>query len=188
MESITNYSESIKALKSAILSSRYKAAALVNKELLLLYFTVGKFISEKVEKEKWGAKVIDNLSNDLQLELPGLRGFSGTNIKRMRFFFESWQEHVLISPSLTDQLQLTDIQNIKFSPSVTDQLEKTFFNISFTHHIEILQNSQSAEERTYYIQKAAIEFCVSTYTTSQILPKAFKGLIPDAETFKKLMD
>ena len=181
MENIANYSESIKALKSAILSSRYKAAALVNKELLLLYFTVGKFISEKVEKEKWGAKVIDNLSNDLQLELPGLRGFSGTNIKRMRFFFESWREQTVISPLLTDQLQIIDIEHIEFRPSVTDQLEKTFFNISFTHHIEILQNSQSVEEKIFYIQKAAIEFWSVGTLKHQLKNKLFSnsGSLPN---------
>lgn len=205
MESITNYSESIKALKSAILSSRYKAATLVNKELLLLYFTVGKFISEKIAKEKWGAKVLENLSNDLQNELPGLRGFSATNMKRMRLFFESWEEHFLISPSLTIQLQDTDLQYFKFSPSLTVQLDKSFENVSFTHHIEILQNTKSVDERIFYIgiilckekKNKIVEFSfrdfnkamgVSTYKTSAILPKAFKGLIPDAETFKKLMD
>lgn len=191
MESIANYTESIKALKSAILSSRYKAATSVNKELLLLYFTVGKFISEKVETEQWGAKVIDNLSNDLQSELPGLRGFSTTNIKRMRFFFESWKEHILISPSLTGQLQNTDIEQIEFSPSVTAQLKKAFFNISFTHHIEILQGSYSIEEKIYYIQKTAIEFWSvgnlkhhlknKSFSNSGSLPNNFSKTISNEE-------
>ncbi|RZK63337.1 MAG: DUF1016 family protein, partial [Pedobacter sp.] len=70
MELAKSHLDNIKALKSAILQSRYRAAALVNKELLSLYFAVGKFISQKIEEEKWGAKVIENLSADLQLELP----------------------------------------------------------------------------------------------------------------------
>lgn len=125
---------------------------------MLLYFTVGKFISEKIAKEKWGAKVLENLSNDLQNELPGLRGFSATNMKRMRLFFESWEEHFLISPSLTIQLQDTVLQYFKFSPSLTVQLDKSFENVSFTHHIEILQNTKSVDERIFYIQKTAAEF------------------------------
>jgi len=181
MESITNYSESIKALKSAILLSRYKAVTLVNKELLLLYFTVGKFISEKTKKEKWGAKVLENLSNDLQNELPGLRGFSATNMKRMRLFFESWEEHFLISPSLTDQLEGTDLQDIKFSPSLTVQFEKKFTNVSFTHHIEILQNTKSVDERIFYIQKTATEFWSLAALKHQLKNKSFSnsGSLPN---------
>lgn len=142
MELSKNHFDHIKALKSAILQSRYRAASLVNKELLTLYFAVGKFISNKIKAEKWGAKVIENLSADLQLELPGLRGFSATNMKRMRLFFESWEEYSLISPSLSAQIQKIDLQEITFSPLVTDQLEKSFSNVSFIHHIEILQSAK----------------------------------------------
>jgi predicted nuclease of restriction endonuclease-like (RecB) superfamily len=121
MELGKSYLDNIKALKSAILQSRYRAATLVNKELLTLYFAVGKFISVKIKEEKWGAKVLENLSNDLQNELPGLRGFSATNMKRMRLFFESWKEHSLISPTLSAQLQTIELEIITFRPTVSDQ-------------------------------------------------------------------
>ena len=85
---IKKYTDIIKQLKSAILASRYKAAALANRELLALYFTVGNLIHEKAKQGKWGDKILDQLSNDLQHELPGLKGFSATNIKRMRTFYE----------------------------------------------------------------------------------------------------
>lgn len=151
MELSGNHIDAIKALKSAILQSRYRAAALVNKELLNLYFAVGKFISPKVEEEKWGTKVIENLSADLQLELPGLRGFSATNIKRMRLFYESWQSEFLISPSLMPKLQTIDLQYVKFSPSLTIQLPNTFGNVSFTHHIELLNHTNQKPIRVFYL-------------------------------------
>lgn len=150
MELSGNHIDTIKALKSAILQSRYRAAALVNKELLNLYFAVGKFISQKVEEEKWGAKVIENLSADLQLEIPGLGGFSATNIKLMRLFYESWQSEFLISPSVTAKLQTIDLQDVKFSPSLTVQLQNTFGNVSFTHHIEILNHTNQKPIRVFY--------------------------------------
>ena len=81
------YTETIKQLKSAILASRYKAATLANRELITLYFNVGKVINEKIKIGKWGDKVLEQLSDDLQLELPGLKGFSATNIKRMKSFY-----------------------------------------------------------------------------------------------------
>ncbi|WP_231425431.1 DUF1016 N-terminal domain-containing protein [Pedobacter sp. Leaf250] len=139
MELSKSYLDNIKALKSAILQSRYQAVSLVNKELLTLYFAVGRFISNKIEEEKWGEKVIENLSADLQLELLGLRGFSATNMKRMRLFYESWEEYYLISSPMTARLKTIDLQEITFRPTVSVQLEKSFFGLSFSHHLEIIQ-------------------------------------------------
>lgn len=82
------YSQTIKQLKTAIFTSRYKAAALANKELLILYFQVGKLITEKTKQGKWGDKILTKIYNDLQVELPGLKGFSATNIKRMKLFYQ----------------------------------------------------------------------------------------------------
>ncbi len=180
MELANNHLDTIKALKSAILQSRYRAAALVNKELLTLYFAVGKFISRKVEEEKWGAKVIENLSTDLQLELPGLRGFSATNMKRMRLFFESWEEHSLIRPTLSDKLQVIDLEEITFRPTVSAKLEKTFFGSSFSHHLEIIQGTQKAEERIFYIQKTASEFWSLSTLKNHLNNQTFKknGALP----------
>ena len=126
---IKNYSDTIKKLKSAILESRYRAAALANRELLLLYFTVGKLISEKTKQEKWGTKVIEQLSIDLQNELPGLRGFSSTNLKNMRSFFDYWSTQFPISQLPTDQLQppvnpvKSRVSKNSISQLPTDQLQ-----------------------------------------------------------------
>ena len=70
-------------------SARAKAARLANAEALKLYFFVGGYISKKTRKAKWGSGAIDALSNQLQVELPGLRGFSPTSMKKMRLFFEA---------------------------------------------------------------------------------------------------
>jgi len=158
MELSKSHLENIKALKSAILQSRYRAATLVNKELLTLYFAVGKFISQKIKVEKWGAKVIENLSADLQVELPGLRGFSATNMKWMRLFFESWEEHSIIGPTVLGQLEMIELEEITFRPTVSAQLKKIFFELRFSHHLEIIQGTQHIEERIFYIQKTASEF------------------------------
>src|SRR4051794_38375923 len=75
MASGKEYLSFIRQIKEQILQSRFDAARLVNRELLALYHTVGMMISEKVKKELWGTAVIDNLSKDLQHQLPGIRGF-----------------------------------------------------------------------------------------------------------------
>ena len=75
------YIKFVSELKIQILQSRYHAAKLVNNEILLLYFTTGKSITDKLLKENWGNAVIDKLSEDLQKALPGLRGFSSKNLE-----------------------------------------------------------------------------------------------------------
>lgn len=134
---LSAYTQTIRLLKSAILASRYRAAVLANKELLALYFNVGKLITEKSEQGKWGDKILDQLSADLQNELPGLRGFSATNIKRMKLFYQQWQSFFVISPLPTDELQKGGKKNINtqgiiigqlsvipISPTLSDELQK----------------------------------------------------------------
>jgi predicted nuclease of restriction endonuclease-like (RecB) superfamily len=183
------YVETIKLLKSAILSSRYRAAVLANKEMLGLYFAVGKLISEKTKKEKWGAKVLEQISNDLQNELPGLRGFSASNIKRMRIFYDSWENHFPIyestnnpiSSTASNQLQLTDGKEITISPTLSNQFKNHFFSISFSHHYEIIGKTKSIEERLFYITKVATEFwslvTLKYHLTSKLYQK--QGTLPN---------
>ena len=92
-----NYVQTLKQIKSDIIRSRYQVAKLANREMLFLYFKIGAKISEKIAAEKWGSKTIQKLSTDLQNEMKGLRGFSATNLKRMRQFFEIWSPLILLA-------------------------------------------------------------------------------------------
>jgi hypothetical protein len=98
------YIEFIAGLKQNIIQSRYVAAKLANKEQLLLYFKTGKMLSEKIAAEKWGAKVLEQIAEDLQKALPGLRGFSYTSLKNMRQFAFVYNTYP-IGQSLTGQLE-----------------------------------------------------------------------------------
>lgn len=89
-ENISTYINSVKELKTAILKSRYTAAKLVNKEMLLLYYFVGKYVSQHTRNKNWGKGAIEQISAMLQQELVGLRGFSTTNPKNMRILYEEW--------------------------------------------------------------------------------------------------
>lgn len=158
MNELSHYSEIIKNLKSTILNSRYRAAILVNQELLTLYFSVGKLISDKTKKEKWGTKVLERLSEELQNELPGLKGFSATNLKRMRLFHDEWNTVSTINGISLFRSQGSDNENVIIRPSVTDEFRNTFLQVSFTHHYEILIKTSTLEERIFYIQKIAQNF------------------------------
>jgi len=80
----------VKTIKTAILKSRYMAARKANVEHLKLYFRVGAYVSANSRNGTWGTGAIAAFSEQLSLELPGLRGFSPSNMKNMRQFFEAW--------------------------------------------------------------------------------------------------
>ena len=93
-----DFTTAVKDIKLAILQARARAAQLSNVESLKLYFYVGGYISKKTRSAKWGTGAIDALSKRLQVELPGLRGFAASNIKRMRELFEAWADVLQIRP------------------------------------------------------------------------------------------
>ena len=62
--------------------------------MLSLYYGVGKYISANTRSGKWGADAIEMISNQLQGELLGLKGFSPSNMKNMRIFFEEWSSEI----------------------------------------------------------------------------------------------
>lgn len=95
----------ISELKNTILQSRYQAARLVNRELILLYFKIGTTISQTSKKEAWGTKVLDQISDNLQRELPGLRCFSSGNLKKMRVFSDFWHSHFQIGSAMPNQFE-----------------------------------------------------------------------------------
>ena len=78
--------KAVEAIKTAILQGQYEAAKDVNRTQLSLYFSIGKYISQNTRQGTWGTGALEAISAQLQRELPGLRGFSATQLKEMRSF------------------------------------------------------------------------------------------------------
>jgi len=85
-------------IKNAILNAQYKAAKGVNNIQLTLYYSIGRYISQNSRNGKWGTHAIATISQLLKQDMPGLRGYSETNLKMMRTFYENWAE---LDPILT---------------------------------------------------------------------------------------
>lgn len=83
----------VTAIKQAILQSQYRAAKGVNSEQLSLYFGIGHYISEHSRTGYWGKGAIKSISEQLQRELPGLKGFGERQLKNMRTFYEEWRSY-----------------------------------------------------------------------------------------------
>ena len=165
MNEITNYDKAVEIIKTAILQSQYDAVRSVNEKQLMLYYGIGKYISLNSRKGFWGKGAIDAISERLDKELPGLKGFSARNLRNMRTFYEEW---VPLDHECEEEANLADI-SAKTVPSSTLRIWQTllpnsqsfpsedFLHIGFSHHILILSKVKSIEERVFYIRHTVVE-------------------------------
>ncbi len=122
MNQPATYNKAVETIKTAILQGQYEAAKGVNRIQLAVYFAIGKYISLNTRKGKWGTGALEVISQQLRKELPGLRGFSATQLKEMRLFYEAWMMLDPNSSVMTDELQVIDNYNITNSSVMTDEL------------------------------------------------------------------
>ena len=87
-----SYPQFLADMKSRIRAAQLRASVAVNRELVLLYWQIGRDILDRQQRETWGTKVIDRLATDLKHEFPDMKGFSVRNLKYMRRFAEVWTE------------------------------------------------------------------------------------------------
>jgi len=118
-----SYVTVVENIKEQIRSAQHRAILNANKEMLILYWNIGKIINEN---STWGSKFLNNLSKEITSEFPSTKGFSVRNLKNMARFYREYPE-------------------IEIVQSVTAQ-------ITWTHNIEILR-VESKEQRLWYINK-----------------------------------
>ena len=113
-------------VKERIRSAQYEALKAVNKELVGLYWDIGRLIVERQDVEGWGKAVVEQLAADLRTEFPGVGGFSASNLWRMKAFFEAY----------------TGLE--KLAPLVRE--------IGWSHNLAILERCKDPLEREFYLR------------------------------------
>lgn len=184
-QDVMTYKNAVDIIKTAILQSQARAAKAVNQEQLALYYGIGRYISANTRNHGWGTGVLKQISDSLRFELPGLRGFSETNLKNMRLFYEAWKS-IESNPSVaTDEIGSSHsainnngIQESDNEQITIRQLQLTnyeefplaeFLSISFTHHIAIINHAKDFDERLFYIR-----YCHNYKPTTEDLPGIIK--------------
>ena len=109
--------------------SRERMFRSVNKELIDMYWEIGKYISEKVKVEKWGKSIVEEFSTYIQSQFKGIKGFSAQNMWRMKQFYETYAN------------------NEKLSPLVRE--------IGWTNNLIIMTAAKTDEEREFYLLLSA---------------------------------
>lgn len=120
------YSQLFRAITERIRSAQHSALKMVNNELISLYWDIGRMILERQRGDTWGKSVVVRLAADLQRNFPELRGFSSSNLWRMKVFYQLYSN------------------NRKLAPMVRE--------IGWTHNILILERCKDDLEREFYIR------------------------------------
>jgi predicted nuclease of restriction endonuclease-like (RecB) superfamily len=91
-----DYDEFLHLLKERIRTAQLRAVLSVNRELILLYWYIGREILHRQRQEGWGAKVIERLAKDLKRDFPQMKGFSRSNLTYMRAFAEAYPDEQFV--------------------------------------------------------------------------------------------
>jgi predicted nuclease of restriction endonuclease-like (RecB) superfamily len=135
--SAQEYADTLASLKKKIQESQVRAISSANKELIRLYWYIGKTIVEMQEKSGWGSGVIERLAKDMQSAFPGIEGFSRRNIFRMRAFY---LEYRIVPQAVAQNDEI-------------DQLG-ALAHIPWGHNVILIEKIKDMDERVWYAKKA----------------------------------
>ncbi|MGJ5634046.1 PDDEXK nuclease domain-containing protein, partial [Nostoc sp. CALU 1950] len=121
------YDDFLRELKERIRNAQVRAALSVNRELVLLYWQIGREIIIRQQQQGWGAKVIERLARDLKQAFPDMKGFSARNLNYMRAFAEAYPDEQIVQQAAA--------------------------LIPWFHNCVILDKVKNNFEREWYIQK-----------------------------------
>jgi predicted nuclease of restriction endonuclease-like (RecB) superfamily len=124
---MTSYETFLQDLKVRIRTAQTRASLAVNRELVTLYWGIGRDILERQQREGWGAKVIERLAADLRREFPEMKGLSRANLLYMRAFAEAWPDGEIV--------------------------QQLVGQIPWGHNIALLAKLKASEERQWYARK-----------------------------------
>ncbi len=190
------YIEVLINLKIRIRQAQLKAALTVNVHLLSIYWEIGKTILEQQSNEGWGAKIIDRLSADLQKEFPDMKGFSIRNLKYMKAFSEAYPDFDTIVQPSAAQLKSTQKQlpsKVQGKLAQNKSLSETSFvqvplaQLSWYHHITLLDKVKDKKERSFYINKTIENGWSRDVMVHQIESKLFKRQGRISSNFKDIL-
>jgi predicted nuclease of restriction endonuclease-like (RecB) superfamily len=143
-----DYLQFLIEIKERIHKSRYEAAKIVNREIIQLYWDIGRSITEKQQILGWGKSIVETLSEDLQKEFPGMPGFGKSNLWSMAQFYSEYQGNEILQPLVGE--------------------------ISWSKHLVIMSKCKDMQERQFYILATKKFGWTKDVLTHQVELKAYE--------------
>lgn len=187
-----DYAAFVTELKTRIQSARLSAARAVNRDLILLYWDIGRAIVEKQEELGWGESVVERLSHDLQKTFPGASGFSPRNLRSMRQLYAAyadpsiWPQVVarLNKPVVEaqDAIWLQPVAKLDDKGQRIEFMRQAVAEIPWGQHLTILNKVTDPAARLYYI-RTTVQFGWSRNVLfNQIKAEAYERTLAEGKT------
>ena len=174
------YSAFLTDVKSRIQTARLAAGRAVNRELVLLYWDIGRGILEKQSVQDWGESVVERLSADLRAEFPDMRGFSPGNLWRMRQFSEVHSDPEFLA-QLAREMKTGDRQTNR--EAILAQLARELLaQVPWWHHVELLAKVKAPAARLFYLRATAQFGWSRAVLLNQIKAQAFERAKSEKKT------
>jgi len=163
-----DYKAWLTALKQKFQQTQLKAATQVNSTLLEFYWDLGGDIVEKQKSSVWGDGFLKQLSHDLMLEFPNIKGFSVRNLKYVRQWFLFYRPDTAIGQQPVALLSQQAVGQINQPPAIAQQLVSQLIQIPWGHNLKIISKCKSVEEALYYVQQTQAHGWSRSVLTHQI--------------------
>ncbi|MFN0055980.1 MAG: YhcG family protein [Planctomycetales bacterium] len=159
-----DYAEVLQSIRMRVQQAQTRAMLSVNRELIQLYWDIGRLIVERQDAEGWGKGVVDRLARDIQRAFPGIQGFSPGNVWRMRAFFRAYQttDKELAQPAREVRRKTRSQGVTRASESNLAQpareivepiLPQVAAEIPWFHNVILIEKVKNQEERLWYAAK-----------------------------------
>jgi predicted nuclease of restriction endonuclease-like (RecB) superfamily len=181
------YAEFVTELKARIQSARISAARAMNRDLILLYWDIGRGILERQAHLGWGKAVVENLAKDLSKEFPSTNSFSPDNLWRMRQLYAEYTDPGFLGqlvPETVSERDSTEIlgQPVPESRVAEERAAQLVAAVPWGHNLLILKRVTKPEARLYYLQAAAKLGWSRNVLLNQIKAKAYERSMAESKT------
>ena len=174
---LTHYAGLLGDIKTRIRQAQINATLSANAEMILMYWDIGRMITERQQREGWGTGVLRRLACDLKSELAEVKGFSERNLKRMTQLFREYPQLSTIGPRAVAQLESEVTEPVKGPQPVAQtclavSIQRLVTSMSWAHNILLIQTVKDLQTRLWYMQQT-IEKGWSRDTLAQMIKNSF---------------
>lgn len=159
--SLNDYPVLLTEIKTRIRTAQVKATLSANREMILMYWDIGRMIAERQKREGWGAAVIPRLSRDIHNEMPEVKGFSERNIDRMIAFYREYPELVrefsplpvakMVAASMETPISPLAVAKLPTAKNGLERGQLPVAQLPWAHNVLLMQKVKDLPTRCWYM-------------------------------------
>ncbi len=174
---LPEYRRFIEDLKTRVVSARISAARSVNRELILLYWDIGRAIAEKQKTLGWGESVVEMVAADLKKAFPGVTGFSAQNVWRMVQLCQTYEDNEFLAQVVREMSK--GGKAVPKGEKLSQVVREMVSAVPWGHHANVLAKVTDHAARLYYLRATARFGWSRNVLLNQIKAGAYERAVTD---------